>query len=232
MASRPAKSPRPGQRLTRARAHDSHASVRATDPVMNAAARFLEARPRSVAETRRRLVDAGYPAPLVDEVLLRLADLGYLDDESFARAWVESRDRAHPRGEAALRRELSQKGIRHGRDRRGTGRATGAGPEARVTRKMPRPGHLARRPSQTPTPRFSSCGVRTPTLRGSPIPGRVAARRTPCWLGRASTRTRAKSPWRRGGPPREVRLRQIRPRDGPESSPGHRPRLTPPSGDV
>ncbi|MGO9179196.1 MAG: regulatory protein RecX [Candidatus Limnocylindrales bacterium] len=109
--SRPDKSPGPGQRLTRARAHDSHASVRATDPVMNAAARFLEVRPRSVAETRRRLVDAGYPALLVDEVLLRLVDLGYLDDEAFARAWVESRDRAHPRGEAALRRELSQKGI-------------------------------------------------------------------------------------------------------------------------
>ncbi len=109
--SRPDKSPRPGQQLTRARAHDSHAPVRATDPVMNTAARFLESRPRSVAETRHRLVDAGYPALLIDEVLLRLVDLGYLDDEGFARAWVESRDRAHPRGEAALRRELSQKGI-------------------------------------------------------------------------------------------------------------------------
>ena len=78
---------------------------------MDAAARFLEARPRSVAETRRRLTDAGYPPPLVEEVLGRLAELGYLDDGAFARAWVESRDRAHPRGEAALRRELALKGI-------------------------------------------------------------------------------------------------------------------------
>jgi SOS response regulatory protein OraA/RecX len=78
---------------------------------MDAAARFLEARPRSVAETRRRLTGAGYPSPLVDEVLVRLGELGYLDDEAFARAWVESRDRAHPRGESALRRELSVKGI-------------------------------------------------------------------------------------------------------------------------
>ena len=33
-----------------------------------------------------------------------------LDDEAFARAWVESRDRARPRGERALRAELRQKG--------------------------------------------------------------------------------------------------------------------------
>ena len=34
-----------------------------------------------------------------------------LDDHAFAQAWVESRDRARPRGEAALRRELALKGI-------------------------------------------------------------------------------------------------------------------------
>ena len=78
---------------------------------MDAAARFLETRPRSVSETRRRLTDAGYPPPLIEEVLGRLVALGYLDDEAFARAWVESRDRAHPRGEAVLRRELALKGI-------------------------------------------------------------------------------------------------------------------------
>ena len=41
----------------------------------------------------------------------RLTELGYLDDEAFARAWVESRDRARPRGEHALRRELQLKGV-------------------------------------------------------------------------------------------------------------------------
>ena len=34
-----------------------------------------------------------------------------LDDEVFARAWVESRDRARPRGERAIREELRVKGI-------------------------------------------------------------------------------------------------------------------------
>lgn len=79
--------------------------------VLEAAARFLEARPRSVAEVRRRLTRAGYRADLIDGAILRLGDLGILDDEAFGRAWVESRDRARPRGEIALRRELSLKGV-------------------------------------------------------------------------------------------------------------------------
>ena len=79
--------------------------------VLEAALRFLEARARSEAEVRRRLTSAGYRPDLVDGAVVRLGELGILDDEAFARAWVESRDRARPRGERALRRELSLKGI-------------------------------------------------------------------------------------------------------------------------
>jgi regulatory protein len=76
--------------------------------VLAAAARFLETRPRSSDEVRRRLRDAGYRADLVEGTLDRLTELGYLDDAAFARAWVESRDRARPR---ALRYELRRMGI-------------------------------------------------------------------------------------------------------------------------
>ncbi len=79
--------------------------------VLDAALRFLEVRQRSVAEVRRRLTGAGYGSDLVDAAVARLVDLGMLDDEAFARAWVESRDRARPRGEHALRQELRLKGI-------------------------------------------------------------------------------------------------------------------------
>ncbi len=96
---------------SRSAAREQRAAVADPGPVLEAAARFLEARPRSVAETRRRLLDAGYPPSLVETALARLQDLGYLDDAAFARAWVESRDRAHPRGEAALKRELARKGV-------------------------------------------------------------------------------------------------------------------------
>jgi regulatory protein len=78
---------------------------------MEAAAAFLGVRSRSVEETRRRLNQLGYPAALVDQVVDRLVDLAYLDDVAFAQAWVESRDRARPRGAVTLRRELQRKGI-------------------------------------------------------------------------------------------------------------------------
>lgn len=79
--------------------------------VLEAAARFLEARSRSVHEVRRRLTQAGYRPDLVEGAIGRMLELGMLDDEAFARAWVESRDRARPRGERAIRSELALKGV-------------------------------------------------------------------------------------------------------------------------
>ena len=79
--------------------------------VLDAGLRFLEARPRSVAEVRRRLGDAGYRVALIEGAVARLLELSLLDDAAFATAWVASRDRAHPRGARALRAELFRKGI-------------------------------------------------------------------------------------------------------------------------
>ncbi len=100
------------------RRRESFADARARraavdDPavVLEAAARFLEARSRSVHEVRRRLTGAGYQPELVDGAITRLTELGMLDDEVFAQAWVESRDRARPRGERAIREELRTKGL-------------------------------------------------------------------------------------------------------------------------
>ena len=78
---------------------------------MDAAATFLAVRPRSIAETRKRLSHLGYPDALVERAVERLMEMDYLDDTTFARAWVEGRDRARPRGEMALRRELTLKGV-------------------------------------------------------------------------------------------------------------------------
>ena len=94
-----------GDRRSRLAAVDGPADVLA------AAARFLEARPRSSDEVRRRLRNAGYRADLVEGALKRLTELGYLDDAAFASAWVESRDRTRPRGVRALRDELRRKGV-------------------------------------------------------------------------------------------------------------------------
>ena len=79
--------------------------------VLEAGARFLEARARSIGEVRRRLTSAGYRSELIEDAIVRLTELGMLDDAAFARAWLESRDRARPRGERALSEELRVKGV-------------------------------------------------------------------------------------------------------------------------
>lgn len=99
------------RRESPAERRERRAAVTDVTEVLDAAARFLEARQRSTAEVRRRLTGAGYRPELVEEAVARLAGQGYLDDEAFARAWVESRDRARPRGERALRGELLAKGV-------------------------------------------------------------------------------------------------------------------------
>jgi regulatory protein len=79
--------------------------------VLASAVRALESRQLSVSELRLKLRRLGYMAELIDGAVTRLAELGYLDDDAFARSWVESRDRARPRGERALRSELGRKGV-------------------------------------------------------------------------------------------------------------------------
>ncbi|HET7726388.1 MAG TPA: regulatory protein RecX [Candidatus Limnocylindrales bacterium] len=100
-----------GRRETIAERRERRAAIDDLSVVLEAGARFLETRSRSVAEVRRRLAAAGYHKPLVEAAIERLVELGFLDDDAFARAWVESRDRVRPRGEQALRRELRLKGV-------------------------------------------------------------------------------------------------------------------------
>jgi regulatory protein len=101
----------PRRRRSPAEAREQKASIDDPAVVLEAAARFLEARSRSVQEVRRRLTRAGYRSDLVEGAIAQMAELGILDDEAFARAWVESRDRARPRGERAIREELRIKGV-------------------------------------------------------------------------------------------------------------------------
>lgn len=102
---------RPARRESVAERRERRAAVDDPAVVLEAAARFLEVRSRSVSEVRRRLGGAGYRADLVEGAIARMTELGMLDDEAFARTWVESRDRARPRGERAIRDELRLKGI-------------------------------------------------------------------------------------------------------------------------
>jgi regulatory protein len=105
----PAQSRRP--RETFAERRERRSAIDDPEVVLEAAARFLEARARSVGEVRRRLTSAGYRDDLIEGAIDRMTELGMLDDATFARAWIESRDRARPRGERALSEELRVRGV-------------------------------------------------------------------------------------------------------------------------
>ena len=81
------------------------------DKAYLAALRFLEARPRSIAEVRARLGRKDFAPEAIDAAIARLAELELLDDAAFARYWVENRQAYRPRGAGALRDELRRKGI-------------------------------------------------------------------------------------------------------------------------
>jgi regulatory protein len=73
--------------------------------------RYLGMRPRSSAEIVTYLKRKEYDEAVVEVVVRRLHEQGYLDDEAFARFWVDNRNRFRPRGAQALRYELRQKGV-------------------------------------------------------------------------------------------------------------------------
>jgi len=101
---------RSGQQLS----DDEIASLQGRDQahqVQESALRFLDYRPRSVHEVRRHLQSKGNTPQVIDEVIERLTDVGLLDDQAFARYWLENRSDFRPRGERALRQELRQKGV-------------------------------------------------------------------------------------------------------------------------
>lgn len=72
---------------------------------------LLSRRPRSELELRQYFKRRGIDSEIGDTVLQRLRERGLVDDEAFARAWVENRTAFRPRGPWALRAELRKKGV-------------------------------------------------------------------------------------------------------------------------
>jgi regulatory protein len=99
-----------GQTLTEAEA----AHLRTLDEgeeAYNKTIRYLGYRPRSRAEIERYLKDKKVSEEMRAVVLDRLARGELVNDEEFARFWVENREQFAPRGKRALRAELRQKGL-------------------------------------------------------------------------------------------------------------------------
>ncbi len=81
------------------------------DQAFDRALRFLSYRPRSRVEIERYLRRNESDDAVLSDAMDRLEQAGYIDDEAFARFWVDNRQRFRPRGQRALSYELRQKGL-------------------------------------------------------------------------------------------------------------------------
>lgn len=73
--------------------------------------RKLAAQDRTRHELASALATRNVPADVADRLLARFEELGLIDDDAFARRWVESRQQRRHRSRMALRRELAGKGV-------------------------------------------------------------------------------------------------------------------------
>lgn len=72
---------------------------------------FLGYRPRSHAEVEAYLRRRKASPAVAKTVITRLTSAGLVDDDAFARYWVENRESFRPRGRRSLRFELRRKGV-------------------------------------------------------------------------------------------------------------------------
>jgi len=102
---------------------DGKAATQATQPTQptqpadpataarDACIRLLSVRPRTRAELDTALRRRGFDDDVITDVLDRYSDVGMIDDEAFARAWVTSRHHSKGLAKRALADELRRKGV-------------------------------------------------------------------------------------------------------------------------
>lgn len=73
--------------------------------------RYLSFRPRTITEVRDYLIKKGFMKEDVEQVIDSFIEKKYLDDQTYAKQWVEERKRLKPRGRYLMKAELTQRGV-------------------------------------------------------------------------------------------------------------------------
>ncbi len=85
---------------------------KARERTMQRAVKLLAAKPRSVEELRERLLEKEWTnEAIVEAVLKKLGEYGYLNDERFAFGYASYRVRQRPIGRGRLQRDLQMKKV-------------------------------------------------------------------------------------------------------------------------
>ena len=76
-----------------------------------AALDYLAYKPRTEEEVRRKLGQEDVPSPVIEDVIARLYELEYLDDEAYAHDYAHNRFSSKKYGPVRIRRELTERGV-------------------------------------------------------------------------------------------------------------------------
>lgn len=99
-----------GQELSEQEVHELKKRS-SDDKIYNAALRYIAMRQRSEWEITSYLERKGAEPALQTQILSKLSDYGYVDDEKFAAAWVENRRLLRPISKRKLQQELKVKRV-------------------------------------------------------------------------------------------------------------------------
>jgi regulatory protein len=99
-----------GQELSKAELEEFK-KLSADDKLYNQALRYIAMRPRTMWEMSFYLERKNASPPLIETILNKLSDIGLLDDEKFARAFVNDRRLLRPTSRRKLLAELRKKRI-------------------------------------------------------------------------------------------------------------------------
>ena len=80
------------------------------DKAQSVAINFINYRLRSEQELRSRLIK-NFDAQIVDSVIEKMYDFGFLNDSRFAKVFTESHVISRPKSKSYIKRELIKKGI-------------------------------------------------------------------------------------------------------------------------
>ncbi|MCX6053599.1 MAG: RecX family transcriptional regulator [Chloroflexi bacterium] len=75
------------------------------------AIKFVDYRARTEKEIRQRLNQKGIGPEEIETVIQRLRENGLIEDQKYAKMWIENRNEFHPRSQRLIRYELRNKGI-------------------------------------------------------------------------------------------------------------------------
>jgi len=78
---------------------------------LNKALEIISRRIHSEKEVRDKLRKKNFRSDVIDKSIENLKKIGYINDEIFAREWLESRISYKPKGRALIKRELLYKGV-------------------------------------------------------------------------------------------------------------------------